>query len=60
MSTEEKSEDTQLRIRKITNGFLVLSKGAQFYCSNIDNVLDRIDQLLTLNMKPFEGPRKPI
>ena len=59
MSTEDKSENTQLRVRKITNGFLVLSRGAQFYCSNIDNVLDRINQLLTENMKPFEGPREP-
>ena len=56
MSTEslEQKEDTQLRVRKITNGFLVLSRGAQFYCSNIENVLDRIDNLLTTQMQPFE------
>lgn len=57
MSTEEK-EDTQLRVRKITNGFLVLSRGAQFYCSDIENVLIRINNLLVDQMQPFDSTAK--
>ncbi|QDP61218.1 MAG: hypothetical protein GOVbin2729_44 [Prokaryotic dsDNA virus sp.] len=59
MSTHNKDDDFQLRVRKIANGFLVVS-GDQFFCKDIEDVLDRIDTLLTLQLKPFESTRSSV
>ena len=59
MSTHNKDDDFQLRVRKIANGFIVVS-GDQFFCKDIEDVLDRIDTLLTLQMKPFESTRSSV
>ena len=59
MTTHNKDDDFQLRVRKIANGFLVVS-GDQFFCKDIEDVLDRIDTLLTLQLKPFESTRSSV
>ncbi len=59
MSTHNKDDDFQLRVRKIANGFLVVS-GDQYFCKDIEDVLVRIDKLLTLQMRPFERTRSSV
>jgi len=51
VNTDKGSDDLQLRIREIDNGYLVMSGDSQFYCYLIEDVISRIDSLLMLRDK---------
>ena len=51
MAKLNKDDDLQLRVRKIDNGYIVLSGQSTFFCNGIDDVMSRIEALLMLGEK---------
>ena len=46
MKKEVDSNDLQLRVRRIDNGFLILTRGSQRFCEDVSDVHDRITELI--------------